>query len=99
MDKFAAAKETYAHFEIDKIKGTRGLHGSSMSEQTHSGVLYHLNDGHVKNNEYCENAITLVKELFVRQQRNVVITNKLLFQEDTHMITEIERLIAYGNEQ
>ena len=52
----------------------------------------HLNNGHVKNNKYCENAMTLVKELFVRQQRNVVIINKLLFQEDIHMITEIERL-------
>ena len=32
----------------------QGLHGASMSEQNNSSVLCNLNEGHVKNNTYCE---------------------------------------------
>ena len=77
----AQEKETYAQFRLDKIKGTRGLHGSSMSEKNHSSTLCFLNDGHTKNNKYCEQSITLVKDLFTHQQHHVVIMNKLLFEQ------------------
>ena len=50
-----------------------------MSEQNHSSTLCFLNDGHTKNNKYCEQPITLVKDLFARQQRHVVIMNKIIF--------------------
>ena len=39
LEIFAQEKETYAQFCLYKIKGTRGLHGSSMSNQNHSSTL------------------------------------------------------------
>ena len=39
LEIFAQEKETYAQFCLDKIKGTRGLHSSSMSKQNHSSTL------------------------------------------------------------
>ena len=48
LDVFAGEKKEYAQFCINKMRGSRGLHGSSMSEQNHSSALCHLNDGQVK---------------------------------------------------
>jgi len=93
LEVCAEEKETYAQSCLDKTKGARGLHGSSMSEQNHSSTLCHLNDGHTKNNKYCEQPITLVKDLFARQQRHVLIMNKILFDQETEMLSEIETLV------
>ena len=35
-------------------KGTKGCHGSSISESNHSSVLVHLNEGDKFGNSYCE---------------------------------------------
>ena len=92
LDEFASKKHTYAEYCLDQTKGTRGLHGSSMSEQNHSSVLCNLNDGDRKVNKYQEYPVTLAKDLFERQSQHVLKFNKLLFDEQNMMATEIERL-------
>ena len=77
LEAFAEEKETYSQFCVDKVKGTHGLHVSSVSEQNHASTLCHLNDNHSKNNKYCEQPITLVKDLFACQQCHVNITKSL----------------------
>lgn len=77
LEAFAKEKETYSQFCVDKVKGTHGLHVSSVSEQNHASTLCHLNDNHSKNNKYCEQHITLVKDLFACQQCHVNITKSL----------------------
>ena len=63
-----------------------------MLEQNHSSTLCHLNDGHSKNNKYCEQHITLVKTVFACQHHHVNIMNTLLFDEETAMLNKIEKL-------
>ena len=92
LEVCAEEKETYAQSCLDKIKGARGLHGSSMSEQNHSIQLNHLNDGHTDKSKYCKQPITFVKDLFARQQCHVLIKNKILFDQETEMFSKIKRL-------
>ena len=73
LETFAEPKFKYAQFCINMMHESRGLHGSSMSEQNHSNTLCHLNYGHTKINKYCEQPITLVKDLFGFQHRPALI--------------------------
>ena len=75
------------------MAGSRGLHGSSVSEQNHSSTLCHLNDGHSKDNQYCEEPITYVKDLFGRQQKLNTTMNEILFDAKLQMSIEREHLM------
>ena len=71
LEKFHKEKDGYAQYILDMIPGTRGKHGSSASESNHSSVLVYLNDGDKYINTHCEQPITLVKDLFKRQQPSI----------------------------
>ena len=45
LHEFAENKDSYALYILCKKKGTRGKHGSSISETNHASILVHLNDG------------------------------------------------------
>ena len=77
---------------LNKMQGSRGLHGLSMSEQNHLSALCHLNDCHVKENKYREDAMTLLKDLFLRQKRQATIMNRLLFNGCNYLLNEIKNL-------
>ena len=74
------------------IPGTRGEHGSSASESNHSSVLVYFNDGDKHMNTYCEQPITIVKDLFKRQQRSINKFNEMLFGHATEQRIELHRL-------
>jgi len=93
LDEFAEMRCTYAAYCLDQMKGSKGLHGSSMSEQNHSSVLCYLNNGRKGINEYCEEVFTLSKDLFGRQHGWTNKTNKQLYDENTHMLNKIEELL------
>ena len=69
LRKFYNEKNMYTSHILSKKKGTRGCHGSSISESNHSSVLVHLNEGDKYGNNYCEKPHTLVKDLFFRQKK------------------------------
>ena len=46
FEEFAIADREYSQFQLNMMKGSPGLHGSSMSEQNHASILCTLNDGH-----------------------------------------------------
>jgi hypothetical protein len=48
FELFANSHHEYSQFQLDMMKGSRCLHGLSMSEQNHSSILCTLNDGHTK---------------------------------------------------
>jgi len=89
---YAQDRDTYACYRLEQLKGTRGRRGSAPSEQNHSSVLVHLNDGEKKENKYCEQPHTLIKDLFIRQRTHVNKWNKDLFAEDLKMSVEVSRL-------
>ena len=64
LRKFYNERSMYASHKLSKKRGTRGCHGSSISESNHSSVLVHLNEGDRYGNSYCEKPHTLVKDLF-----------------------------------
>ena len=66
LSKFYFERDVYAKHKIQQIRGTRGRRGSSCSEIVHC-VLINLNDGQRSVQKYCENPITLIKDLFARQ--------------------------------
>ena len=68
-----------------KKKGTRGKHGSSVSDSNHSSVLVHLNDCIENGNQYCENPQTLVKDLFFRQDKHAVRWNQQIYDESNDL--------------
>ena len=92
LDKFTDMKHEYAQFEIFKMQGSRGFHGSSHSESNHSSTLCYLNDGHSPINDYREDGLTLVKDLLGCQNRHCIQMNKLLDIDNTEMINKMERL-------
>ena len=57
LRKFHNEKDMYASYILSKKRGTKGCHGSSISEANHSSVLVHLNDGDKHGNSYCEKHI------------------------------------------
>ena len=65
LQEFERQKESYATYILCKKKGTRGKHGSSISEMNHSSILAHLNNGLKNGNHYMEKPHTLVKDLFI----------------------------------
>ena len=74
------------------MKGSQGFHGSALAEINHSSVLCHLNDEHTQTNRYCEDALTLIKDLFGCQNRHAIKMNQLFHTENTEMINEMKRL-------
>lgn len=81
LEEFKDDRDHYASYILDTKKGTRGKHGSSISESNHSSVLVHLNDGDRSKNSYCEKPYTLVKDLLQRQQHQMNNMNNLLLGE------------------
>ena len=81
LRKFYNDKDMYASYILSKKRGTKGCHGSSISEANHSSVLVHLNDGDKFGNSYCEKPHTLVKDLFFRQKNHMNHWNGLLYNE------------------
>jgi hypothetical protein len=63
-----------------------------MSEQNHSSILCTLNDRHTKNTTYCEEPITLFKDLMECNRVHSVCMNKVLADADNAMIGVIEEL-------
>ena len=61
LRELADQKHSYASYILCKINGTRGKHGSSISETNHASILVHLNDGSKLGNGYYEKPHTLVK--------------------------------------
>lgn len=96
---FKSKKESYSSYILSKTKGTRGKHGSSLSESNHSSVLIHLNDGDKYKNNYCEEPMTLVKDLFLREQYLVNKFNSVLYGEKVKLETELHILRNENSEQ
>ena len=92
LETFAASRHEYAQYCIDSMPGSRGRHGSVNSESNHSSVLCYMNDGHKKTNEYCEDVITLVKDLLGRQNMHCIEMNRLLYEDEKLLMTECETL-------
>ena len=67
-------------------KGTRGKHGSSISEINHASILVHLNDGSKQGNHYCKKTYLLVKDLFVRQEKHIINWNQQIYNENNDLI-------------
>jgi hypothetical protein len=82
LEEFANANHEHSQFLIDTMKGSRGLHGSSMSEQNHASILCNLNAGHTKNNTNCEEPMTLFKDLMERNRLHGILMNKMLADAD-----------------
>jgi hypothetical protein len=93
LETFANKRHEYAQYCISRMPGSRGLHGSSNSESNHSSVLCHLNDGHTTHNNYCEEAITLIKDLLARQNKHCNTMNALLFNDTNLLLLEKETLL------
>ncbi|GFH55396.1 hypothetical protein CTEN210_11872 [Chaetoceros tenuissimus] len=96
---FKSKKESYSSYILSKTRGTRGKHGSSLSESNHSSVLIHLNDGDKYKNNYCEEPMTLVKDLFLREQFLVNKFNSVLYGEKVKLETELHILRNENSEQ
>ena len=97
LTTFASNRMTYSQYCLNLIPGTRGLRGSAMAEQNHSSTLIHLNDGKRGINEYCEQPMTLVKDLFCRQNIHVAKWNRQLYIDEQARLNEIERLNQESN--
>lgn len=63
-----------------------------MSEQNHASILCNLNNGHTKNNTYCEEPMTLFKDLMERNRLHGIRMNKMLADADNAMVGVIEEL-------
>ena len=85
LRKFYNERTTYASHILSKKRGTRGCHGSSISESNHSSVLVHLNEGDKFGNSYCEKPHTLVKDLFFRQKKHINHWNSVLYNESIQL--------------
>ena len=86
LREFENMKDSYASYILCKKKGTRGKHGSSILETNHASILVHLNDGSKQGNNYYEKPHTLVKDLFIRQQKHVVTWNQRIYDENNDLI-------------
>ena len=85
LRKFYNERNMYASYILSKKRGTRGCHGSSISESNHSSVLVHLNEGDKHGNSYCEKPHTLVKDLFFRQKKHINQWNMQLYNESVEL--------------
>ena len=84
--EFADQKDSYASYILCKKKGTRGKHGSSISKTNHASILVHLNDGVKNGNHYYEKPHTLVKDLFIRQEKHIIRWNQQMYDENNDLI-------------
>ena len=89
---FASRRDSYVTYSLRDIPGNRYRLGSVSSEIKHSSVLCYLNDGHKSNNTFCKDAAITTKELFLRQQKHVKLTNAQLYQDTLAIRIEIDRL-------
>ncbi|KAL7532704.1 hypothetical protein ACHAWF_004217 [Thalassiosira exigua] len=85
LEAFIGQKRTYAEHELRLIPVNRGLRGSAMSEQNHSSVLVHLNDGDKDHKLSSHHPISIIRDLLKRQNRHVKRTNALLFGYEQKM--------------
>ena len=92
LQQFADLRSTYAQYCLNTIPGSRGRHGSSSVEQNHSSALCFLNDGLRGENNYCEDPVTLIKDLHGRQWNHVQKWNQILHKQDLQMRVEVNRL-------
>ena len=93
LEQVACENAEYSKFQIDKMSGSRGLHGSSVSKQNHSSTLCHLTDGKSKDNQYGKEPVTYVKDLFRRQQKLNMKMNELLFDAKLQLSIEREHVM------
>ena len=54
LRKFYNDRNTYTSYILSKKRGTKGCHGSSISESNHSSILVHLNEGDKHGNSYID---------------------------------------------
>ena len=78
LDKFSKYQGAYAAYILVDNQGTRVYHGSACSEQNHSSLLVHLNDGHGRESRYCKDLHTLVNDLLQCEHKHVNKWNNLL---------------------
>ena len=97
LELYASECDLYSQYHIDEMIGSRGLHGSSVSEQNHSSSLCHLNDKKTPDNQYCEEPMTLIKDLFARQFKLNLKMKKTLFNAETELTIEMQRLREDSN--
>ena len=81
LREFESDKNSYASYILRTKKGTRGRHGSNISKINHSSILVHLNEGLKHGNHYSEKTHTLVKDLFVRQEKHIIRWNQQMYNE------------------
>ena len=79
LEDFASKRHEYSQYCLDMMPGSGGRHGSSHAEINHSSILCYMNDGHKATNEYCEEVITLVKDLLGRQNKHCIMMNQLFY--------------------
>ena len=91
LEKFSQDRKNYADYVLSTKRGTRGYHGSSCSEQYHSSLFIHLNDGYRTGNQYCKDPHTFLKDTFQRQQKHVNKWNSKLFNERIKLEVITER--------
>ena len=90
LEKFNKEKATYASYLLKQMRGTRGYHGSSLSESNHSSVLVYLNKGMKRESNYKKEPLQLVKDLFKRQEIHVNKWNEEIYHDamKLHLIEE-----------
>ena len=91
LDDFANEKDTYAKYLIHQIPGNLMRFGSTQSEQNHSSVLSHLNQGSRKHN-YLSEPYTLIKDLLVRQESHLNKFNESLANQTNLLYVEKSKL-------
>ena len=94
---FTSECDRYLQYHIDEMVGSRGLHGSSVSEQNHYSSLCHLNDTKTPDNQYCQEPMTLIKDLFAHQFKLNLKMRKTSFGVETELTIEMQRLREGSN--
>ena len=89
---FSSLRAVFANYCIAELPGNRGRLGNVACEINHSSVLSFLNDGHSKTNGYMESPIVVIRDLMKRQQKHILLTNKLLFSMKQKMMVEKMKL-------
>ena len=79
LDIFTKDRGTYAAYNLIAKRGNNGYHNFACSEQNHSSLLVHLNDGHKHKIQYCKYVHTLVKDLLWHEHKYVNKWNNKLY--------------------
>ena len=77
LDEFASRNGNYSKFKINYILGSLERMGSTPSEQNHSSVIVHLNNGD-RTHKYVNQPHVLIKDLIERQNEHTKKFNKEL---------------------